>query len=155
MMEYVPKYLRDQYDESEWSERVLAALNTMESEVDEVQDEFLQWGKTQKWFGSLRYQVRLEPPKDENNANKIYNVLKENMSMYLSSDGLSLCDGETLLGHWGYADIYRWGGSNRRFSAQMWDKETQSTYDLRFLTTQGEAISNNLLDMIEAIMATT
>jgi hypothetical protein len=33
--------------------------------------------------------------------------------------------------------------------------QAQATYDLRFLTKQGEVISNYLLDMIEAIMAST
>ena len=52
--------------------------------------------------------------------------LKDDMNMFLNSDGLYLCDGQTEISHWGYADIYRWGGSGRRFSAQMWDAEAQA-----------------------------
>ena len=155
MVEYIPKYIRDQYDESEWCEKILPILGGMEDEPDDVQDKFLAWGQEQKWYGSLCFQVKLEPPKDKKKLPKIYKVLKDDMNMFLNSDGLYLCDGQTEISHWGYADIYRWGGSGRRFSAQMWDAEAQATYDLRFLTKQGEVISNYLLDMIEAIMAST
>ena len=123
-------------------------------DVDDVQTEFLQWGKQQKWFGSVRFNVQLERPKGEA-VNKVYKILKDQMSMLLNSDGMYLCDGQTLLQHWGYADIYRWGGSNRKFSSQMYDKELESTFDLRFHTKQGEIISNYLLETIEAIMAST
>ena len=41
MIEYIPKYIRDQYDESEWCEKILPILGGMEDEPDDVQDKFL------------------------------------------------------------------------------------------------------------------
>ena len=126
----------------------------MEDDADDVQNEFLEWGKGQKWFGSLRFEVYLERPKG-GKVNKVYKILTDQMLMLLNSDGLYLCDGQTVLQHWGYADIYRWGGSNRKFSSQMYDKELEATFDLRFNTKHGQTISDYLLEMIEAIMSST
>ena len=47
-----------------------------------------------------------------------------------------LLDSETReeLYEWGYADIYKWGGSSTQFSMVIWNPETQETFDLAFYT---------------------
>ena len=57
MMEYIPKHIREKYDEVEWAEKILPILQNMDDDADDVQNEFLQWGKEQKWFGSMRFEV--------------------------------------------------------------------------------------------------
>lgn len=49
-----------------------------------------------------------------------------------NSDGLHFVavDGREILRSFGYADIYRWGGSSRQFSLVIWDQDTEDTFEM-------------------------
>ena len=96
-----------------------------------------------------------EPPKHGQVIGvNILRALPEQFTVSLDSEGMTLCDGRKQVVTFGYADILRWGGSNRRFSCQVCDPDTDKPFDIKLLTPQGEVIANYLLDMIEAIMET-
>ncbi|KAJ8602497.1 hypothetical protein CTAYLR_001247 [Chrysophaeum taylorii] len=54
---------------------------------------------------------------------------------------------------YGYADIYRWGGSSSVFSLYIWNAETESTFELKLSTAQAADMAGIILDYINAIMA--
>ena len=60
-----------------------------------------------------------------------------------------------LIHSFGYADIYRWGGSSTRFSLIIWDADTQETFEMSLHTSQAADMASLILDYINAIMATT
>jgi hypothetical protein len=54
-----------------------------------------------------------------------------------NSDGLHFLNLEReTLASYGYADIYRWGGSSSQFSIIIWNSSTQDTDDVSMYTTQ-------------------
>jgi len=55
----------------------------------------------------------------------------------------------------GYADIYRWGGSSTQFSVIIWNAESQDTDDVSMFTSQAADMAALILDYINSIMATT
>ena len=73
-----------------------------------------------------------------------------------NSEGLHFLDeNRDTLASFGYADIYRWGGSSTQFSLIIWNPETQDTDDLSMYTSQAADMAGLILDYINAIMATT
>ena len=42
----------------------------------------------------------------------------------------------TTIVHFGYADIYRWGGSSVQFSLIIWNADTQDTFEMILTTFQ-------------------
>jgi len=70
------------------------------------------------------------------------------------TDFLHPQDRETL-SSFGYADIYRWGGSSTQFSIIIWNPDTQDTDDVAMFTSQAADMAALILDYINAIMATT
>ena len=57
-----------------------------------------------------------------------------------------------IIQEFGYADIYRWGGSHTRFSLIIWDAEIQDTFELSLYTSQAPDMAALILDYINAIM---
>ena len=54
-----------------------------------------------------------------------------------NSEGLHFINLEReTLASYGYADIYRWGGSSSQFSIIIWNAERQDTDDVAMYTTQ-------------------
>ena len=60
---------------------------------------------------------------------------------------------QEIVQSFGYADIYRWGGSSSQFSIIIWNAETQDTDDVSMHTTQAADMAALILDYINAIMA--
>ncbi len=61
-------------------------------------------------------------------------------------------DRETLAS-FGYADIYRWGGSSTQFNIVIWNPEADDTDDVAMFTSQAADMAALILDYINAIMA--
>ena len=60
-----------------------------------------------------------------------------------------------VLHSYGYADIYRWGGSSVQFSLIIWNADTQDTFEMILSTFQAADMAARILDFINAIMAST
>lgn len=67
----------------------------------------------------------------------------------------SLLQERETLSSFGYADIYRWGGSSTQFNIIIWNPESQDTDDVSMYTSQAADMAALILDYINAIMATT
>ena len=68
--------------------------------------------------------------------------------------GMWIFDMDTNILHsYGYADIYRWGGSSSQFSLIIWNQATESTFELKLSTAQAADMAGIILDYINAIMA--
>lgn len=64
-------------------------------------------------------------------------VYPDRLIIAFNSEGLHFLNEEReFLSSYGYADIYRWGGSSTQFSIIIWNAETQDTDDVAMLTTQ-------------------
>ena len=73
-----------------------------------------------------------------------------------NSDGLHFLDeNRKILMSFGYADIYRWGGSSVQFSLIIWNADTQDTFEMILTTFQAADMAALILDFINAIMAST
>ena len=72
----------------------------------------------------------------------------------LNSEGLHFLNEEReTLASFGYADIYRWGGSSTQFSIIIWNAESQDTDDVSMFTSQAADMAALILDYINALMA--
>ena len=60
-----------------------------------------------------------------------------------------------ILMSYGFADIYRWGGSSVQFSLIIWNADTQDTFEMILSTFQAADMAALILDFINAIMAST
>ena len=82
--------------------------------------------------------------------------LPQKMIAAFNSDGLHfLDDNRRILMSYGYADIYRWGGSSVQFSLIIWNADTQDTFEMILNTSQAADMAALILDFINAIMAST
>ena len=78
----------------------------------------------------------------------------EHLIVAFNSEGLHFLneERETLIS-FGYADVYRWGGSSTQFSLITWNAATQDTDDVSMYTSQAADMAALILDYINAIMA--
>ena len=68
-------------------------------------------------------------------------------------DGLYLLDGGyKKIKSYGYADLYRWGGSTSQFTLTIWNQDTQSTFELLLKTEQASDMAAILVDYIDRLM---
>ena len=76
------------------------------------------------------------------------------MTLALNSSGMYFLETSTLemIRQFGFADIYKWGGSSTKFSLIMWDEDSESTFELTVRTSQGHAIAGLILSYINAIL---
>jgi hypothetical protein len=73
-----------------------------------------------------------------------------------NSDGLhSLDENRKVLMSFGYADIYRWGGSSVQFSLTILNADKQSVFEMVLTAFQAADMAALIADFIDAIMAST
>lgn len=73
-----------------------------------------------------------------------------------NSEGIHFLTMErTVVVSYGFADVYRWGGSEQTFSLIIWSAEAKTTFELQLYTTQAADMAGLILDYITAIMNST
>jgi myosin heavy subunit len=149
-MEYLPKPWRAKHDETEWAMKVLQHRKKVLSIGDEdtLQDAFVEKLKEYDLYGACFFHVK-KAECDRNVAD-----LPGNMVAMFNSEGLHFISVESreMLRSFGYADIYRWGGSSRQFSLVIWDQDTEDTFEMTLYTGQAADMAALILDYINAIM---
>jgi len=93
-----------------------------------------------------------------NDQPDIVAAMPRDLVIGFNADGMHILDaaeGRAALATFGYADIYRWGGSSSQFSLIIWDAEVESTFELILTTAQAADMAAIILDYINAIMAAT
>jgi len=150
-IEYVPVPWRAKYGESEWADKILALRDSVIAEEPEsLQQEYVNAVQHHELFGTHFFHV-----KKVNDVDAI-SSLPQKMIAAFNSDGLHfLDDNRRILMSYGYADIYRWGGSSVQFSLIIWNADTQHTFEMILNTSQAADMAALILDFINAIMAST
>ena len=123
----------------------------LEAEPEAVQARFVEAVKDHPLYGTCFFHVRKHrfPPQMDS--------FPEHCVIALNSEGLHFLGAEErdTLASFGYADIYRWGGSSTQFSIIIWNAESEDTDDVAMFTCQAADMAALILDYINAIMATT
>ena len=94
-----------------------------------------------------------------NNPTKLKNVPSD-FYLGFNSAGVSFlgANDDGLLeeeASFGFADIYRWGGSSTQFSLIIYDAESESTFELTAYTNQAHYMASHVMEYINAIMEAT
>jgi hypothetical protein len=156
---------RDQKVPAEWGEMVLqhreGMLPTAESEEEDPDHTLwfanLQWLFVETVQESPMYGMHwfychpnISPRK------KVPDMIRNlpyNMALAFNSEGLHLfTEDHECVASYGYADIFRWGGSTGLFSIILADEE-DSNFELCVITSQSTDLAAIILDHIHAIMS--
>lgn len=170
---------RDKYTEEEWAEKVLKYRGDLiDASPEDLQGMYVDEVKDSPLYGTHFFYVRQHkfPP-------HIAEGLDEELVIAFNSEGLHFLTlnrvrgGEVapavrgvaargaggsrrfgftpqeIVKSYGYADIYRWGGSSSQFSIIIWNADTQDTDDVSMHTSQAADMAALILDYINAIMA--
>jgi hypothetical protein len=149
--EYLPTSWLDHFDLEEWAEKVLEYRDeSIAKDPEELQNEIVESVKDHPLYGTCFFNVKRK------SMPKHMSDFPERLILALNSEGLHfLTEDRETLASYGYADVYRWGGSSSQFSLIIWNAETQDTDDVTMWTTQAADMAALILDYINAIMATT
>ncbi len=148
-VEYLPKPMRDLMSERDWAEAILEHREAqLDLDPDQVQAHFVSSVKDHPLYGTCFFNVRkFRFPQQLAHFPALVTIA-------LNSEGLHFLNGarETLASY-GYADIYRWGGSSTQFSIIIWNPETEDTDDVNMHTSQAADMASLILDYINAIVS--
>lgn len=133
----------------EWAAKVLTHRETvLESEPEEAQTKFVDRVRDHPLYGTCFFHVRRHKFPEQMSS------FPDHCIIALNSEGLHFLNEEReTLASYGYADIYRWGGSSTQFSIIIWNAETQDTDDVSMYTSQAADMAALILDYINAIMS--
>lgn len=151
MQEYIPVPWRAAKSMEDWAALVLKHRNeVVDEEPEDLQTKFVQTVKDHPLYGTHFFHVR------KHTFPEAMATFPERMIVAFNSEGLHFLNLEReTLASFGYADIYRWGGSSSQFSIIIWNAEAQDTEDVSMYTSQAADMASLILDYINAIMATT
>jgi myosin heavy subunit len=158
LMEYIPQPWKMDHTEEEWGDLVLAAMQPLEdAEFEQVQEDYIEKVRDHPLFGTSFFHVKRVPSSDTSQEPRLVKDLPDVMYCAFNSDGMhfladSLGKKHEIILKFGFADIYRWGGSHTRFSLIIWDAEVQGTFELSLYTSQAPDMAALILDYINAIM---
>ena len=158
LMEYVPQPWKMDHSDEEWGDLVLAAMQPLEdADFEQVQEDYVEKVRDHPLFGTSFFHVKRVPSSDASKEPRLVKGLPDVMYCAFNSDGMhfladSLGKKYEIIQEFGYADIYRWGGSHTRFSLIIWDAEIQDTFELSLYTSQAPDMAALILDYINAIM---
>lgn len=149
--EYIPIPWRKKMPMEDWAKLVLTHRDDVLSEdAEDLQTSFVEEIRSHPLYGTLVFHVR------KHTFPEAMKSFPEFLIVGFNSEGLHFLNEEReTLASFGYADIYRWGGSSSQFSIIIWNAETQDTDDVSMFTSQAADMASLILDYITAIMATT
>ncbi len=120
-----------------------------EMEAEEIQAKYVETVRDHPLYGTNFFHVK------RHNFPEQMEGFPKLCIIALNSEGLHFLNEEMeTLSSYGYADIYRWGGSSTQFSIIIWNPDTQDTDDVSMFTSQAADMAALILDYINAIMAT-
>ena len=149
--DFVPSDWRDKLEPEAWADKVLEHTGELvELEPEELQRKYVDICKEHPLYGTCFFHVRRHKFPEQ------FDDFPEHVLIALNSEGLHfLNEAKETLKSFGYADIYRWGGSSTQFNLIIWNPDAQDTDDVSMFTSQAADMAALILDYINAIMATT
>jgi hypothetical protein len=149
--DFIPVDWRDKLEPEQWAQKVLdQTKGLLELNAEDLQAQYVAAVKEHPLYGTCFFHVR------KNKFPEQFSDYPDHCIIALNSNGLHFLNEakETLIS-FGYADIYRWGGSSTQFNIIIWNPETRDTDDVSMFTGQAADMAALILDYITAIMATT
>jgi myosin-7 len=150
-IEWVPPQWKETKTPEDWADKFLEGRDAaMEKSGEELQADYVEEIRQHELYGTHFFHV-----KKVNNPLAVKD-LPDKVVAAFNSDGLHFLDeNRKILLSYGYADIYRWGGSSVQFSLIIWNADTQDTFELILTTYQAAHMAALILDFINAIMEST
>ena len=148
-MGFIPAPLRRAQSDAAWAEAVAAKRDAaLEKDPEVVQAEYVSTVKDHPLYGTCFFHVRrFKFPRHMAGY-------PAELIIALNSEGLHfLNEQKETLASFGYADIYRWGGSSTQFSIIIWNPEQEDTDDVNMHTSQAADMASLILDYINAIVS--
>ena len=156
---YVPEKLRD--SDFDWAESVAARLLEDDSESGEAfielePEEHVEVVQSRvvdhPMFGACFFDVRKKafPP-------SLDAAFQEHMTIAINARGLHFLSTKTreTLQSFGYASVYRWGGSSTQFTIFLFNDDEDNVDEVTMYTSQAPDMASLILDYINAIMASS
>jgi len=145
----VPEW-RSQKPADEWAQLVLEnRSNLLAQDPDTLQQAFVEEVWNHELYGSHFFNVH-----KLNNDSAIVQSMPNDLKLAFNASGMWIFDfSMNIIQSYGYADIYRWGGSSSQFSLIIWNQDVESTFELKLSTAQAADMAGIILDYINAIMA--
>lgn len=145
---YIPVNWRDEKSAEEWAEIAIGQRNVGSIPIEDCQQMFIETIWDHEMYGGHFFNVIVI------NSNGIGMKIPGDLKIAFSHSGMTLLDmNYTTVRHFGFADIYRWGGSSSQFSLIIWNAKEESTFELKVSTAQAADMAGIILDYISAIMS--
>ena len=156
VVEFVPPNWREVRAPHEWAQAVLegaarVGASTPKADLDDLQLKLIQIAQEHPYYGAHWFYCHRV-----NDQPDIVAAMPRDLIIGFNADGMHILDageGRAALATFGYADIYRWGGSSSQFSLIVWDAAVESTFELILTTAQAADMAACILDTINAIMS--
>jgi myosin heavy subunit len=149
-IDFIPVDWRGAKEPLEWANLLLAQRDALLAQApEELQQVFVEEVWSHELYGAHFFDVH-----KLNNDSAIAQALPTDLKIAFNANGMWVFDMSlNVLHSYGYADIYRWGGSSSQFSLIIWNQATESTFELKLSTAQAADMAGIILDYINAIMA--
>jgi myosin heavy subunit len=147
VLEYIPLPLRDAHEPADWAAAVLEHRDAaVDADPEVTQAKYVKAVRDHPLYGTSFFHVR------QNKFPAHMASFPREVVLALNSEGLHILNEDREpLASFGYADIYRWGGSSTQFSIIIWNPDTQDTDDVSMFTSQAADMASLILDYITAM----
>ncbi len=148
--DFVPLSMRRRNPPGEWARKILKQRNALNDRTPEdIQWAFVEVAQRHPFYGMHWFYVH-----KLNESTPLVNSFPRDLILGFNSTGMHIFDlGKNLLHTFGYADIFRWGGSSCQFSLIMALEGSDDTFEMIVSTFQAADMAAIILDEIHAIMA--
>jgi myosin heavy subunit len=166
--DFISPLYRSKKSPIQWAEAVLPLLSGLASkDQSDLHAEFIEATWANELYGAQFFNVHvLTCGMSKNKLNLAPTLEKkvfsrgmwklEDVKVAFNQKGLWIFTMDYInIAHFGYADIYRWGGSSSMFSLIVWNPNDEKTFELKLSTAQAADMAGIILDYINAIMAAT
>lgn len=146
VVDYIPVAWRQRRDPEDWATRILTKREELLAvDTEACQQQFVELVWDHELYGAHFFNVVVLSCTLE---------MERQLKIAFCHSGMWILDMDYQVKYsFGFADIYRWGGSSSQFSLIIWNTKTETTFELKLATAQAADMAGIILDYINAIMA--
>jgi len=155
VLDFVVPSVRDTKSPDEWAELILECRDdVVASETEQLQRRFLEICLKHPFYGSHWFYVHPIPSNSNLPVPPKIRRLPRDLILAFNVEGLHIFDmKKKKLAEYGFADIYRWGGSSSQFSLILADDSVPDSFEFCVVTAQASDMAAIILDHVRSIMA--